>query len=111
MFRICLLIACLLGASVPSTAQSQRAPSRPVPLDKGIGWHRDPTTSELHVVLRGEKTSPPSGASADPHALRVRTQMVAVTCTVSRPDGTAVPGLRREDFRVRDDGVERPISY
>jgi len=43
--------------------------------------------------------------------LRVQTQMVAVTCAVSTSDGTAVRGLRREDFRIFDDGVERPISY
>jgi VWFA-related protein len=37
--------------------------------------------------------------------------MVPVTCIVSTAEGAAVPGLRREDFRVFEDGNERPISY
>jgi VWFA-related protein len=43
--------------------------------------------------------------------MRVRTQMVAVTCIVATADGTAVRGLGRDDFRVLDDGANRPISY
>jgi len=43
--------------------------------------------------------------------MQVRTQMVPVTCIVSTADGTALPGLRREDFRIFEDAVEQPISY
>jgi Ca-activated chloride channel family protein len=37
--------------------------------------------------------------------------MVPVTCIVSAADGAAVPGLRRSDFRVFEDGIERPVAY
>jgi len=110
IFHICLLIGCLLGTAVPSLAQWQKASNHPIQLDKEIVWQRDPG-GELHVLTRGEKGSATVSAPTAPHALRVRTQMVAVTCTVSTPDGTAVPGLRREDFRILDDGAERPIAY
>jgi Ca-activated chloride channel family protein len=43
--------------------------------------------------------------------MQVRTQMVPVTCVVSTADGTALPGLRREDFHIFEDGIEQPISY
>jgi Ca-activated chloride channel homolog len=110
-FRGLALICCVLGATICSRGQSHRSPTHPIQLDKGIVWQRDPTTGELRVVTHGDSAAAPSGAEANPHALRVRTQMVRVTCTVSTNDGAAVPGLRREDFRVSDDGVERPIAY
>jgi len=37
--------------------------------------------------------------------------MVPVTCVVSTTDGTAVPGLRREDFRIYEDGLAQKIAY
>jgi Ca-activated chloride channel family protein len=43
--------------------------------------------------------------------MQVLTQMVPVTCVVSMADGSALPGLRREDFRVFEDGVAQPIAY
>jgi Ca-activated chloride channel homolog len=43
--------------------------------------------------------------------MQVLTQMVPVTCVVSAADGSAVPGLRREDFRIYEDGVAQPIAY
>ncbi len=54
-----------------------------------------------------------NGAAAPPgpHAMQVVTQMVPVTCVVSTADGSAVPGLRREDFRIFDDDAEQPIAY
>jgi len=75
-------------------------------------WRRDPATGELHVVAADAGASAPgNGASASPHAMQVVTQMVPVTCIVSTADGAALPGLRREDFRIFDDGAQRPISY
>ncbi len=43
--------------------------------------------------------------------MQVVTQMVPVTCIVSAADGSALPGLAREDFRIFEDGVLRPIAY
>jgi Ca-activated chloride channel family protein len=43
--------------------------------------------------------------------MQVLTQMVPVTCVVSAADGSAVPGLHREDFRIFEDGVAQPIAY
>ena len=105
---VCLLASSLL---LPLCAAQKQNPQRhPRQLDKGIVWQRDPTSGELRVVTRGDSAAA-NGADANPHTLRVRTQMVRVTCTVSASDGSAVPGLRRENFRVVDDGIERPIAY
>jgi Ca-activated chloride channel family protein len=72
-----------------------------------VAWHRDPATGELRPAARAGTAIAPAGSQP----IRVVTQMVPVTCIVSATDGAAVPGLRREDFRVFDDGSERPISY
>jgi Ca-activated chloride channel family protein len=69
-------------------------------------------TGELRTTAApnpGDETS--GGLRSGPDVLAVRTEMVPVTCTVSTEDGTPVPGLQRTDFRVFEDGIERPISY
>jgi len=105
---VCLALACAAG--LPSqTKKSSKLPRR---LDQGIRWRRDPATGELQTSSEGDaEGAAATGANAGPSPMRVRTQVVAVTCIVSTADGAAVPGLRREDFRIFDDGVERPISY
>jgi Ca-activated chloride channel family protein len=101
-------------ASAP-TAFSQRQekhPKQPEQLDKGIVWHRDRATGELSIVAADGSAHPDGKDRAlARHAIEVRTQAVPVTCVVSTIDGTAVQGLRREDFRVYEDGLAQKISY
>jgi Ca-activated chloride channel homolog len=92
--------------------QKNQLPKHPRQLDRGIIWHRDPSTGELRVVSvsgpsNAANTEKPS-ASQPLHAI---TQMVPVTCVVSTADGSPLPGLRREDFRIFADGVAQPIAY
>jgi Ca-activated chloride channel family protein len=93
-------------------AQRKKPERFPRQLDKGITWHRDPATGELRAVTADSTASEQEHkAPAGSHVLQVETQMVPVTCIVSAAEGAAVPGLLREDFRVFEDGIERPISY
>ena len=103
-------------AALPAPKQHRNphvAPEKyPQQLDKGVVWQRDPATGELHVSRASE--TPSAGAASAARgkaALHSLTQMVPVTCIVSAADGSAVPGLRREDFRIYDDGVSQPIAY
>lgn len=96
----------------PGYAQSHHKPSTRLPrrIDQGIVWQRDASTGELRAGAAGD----PSGESNAPpglHPMRALTQMVPVTCVVSTADGAAVPGLRREDFRIFEDGAEQAIAY
>lgn len=43
--------------------------------------------------------------------LRIDTDMVLVDVTVTDAKGLPVRGLRREDFKLYEDGIERPISF
>jgi Ca-activated chloride channel family protein len=42
---------------------------------------------------------------------RATTDLVTVGVTVSGRNGQGVPGLSRDDFEVREDGVVQPLSY
>jgi VWFA-related protein len=101
----------LYSASFPQ-AQRKKTTKLPVELDRGLRWHRDPATSEIHAFTAADSTAEVGAAgSTDAHAMLVRTQMVPVTCIVSTADGGALPGLRREEFHIFTDGAEQPISY
>lgn len=100
------------GAAAGAQTRQNRPEKLPRQLDKGIGWQRDPATGELRAGS-ADTTASKQGdnAAAGPQVFHVVTQMVPVTCIVSTADGAAVPGLRREDFRVFEDGIERPVAY
>jgi Ca-activated chloride channel family protein len=113
-FVFLLLLAALYSpVSANARHARQRKPEKlPRQLDKGITWHRDAASGELRVVTEDTATgSYGDKAQPDEHVFQVVTQMVPVTCIVSAVDGAAVPGLRRSDFRVFEDGIERPVAY
>lgn len=103
------------GVSVQ--AQQKTKLPRPRRLDEDVTWKRDPATGELTAIPAvGAKGSSTKGTGdartdADAHAISVVTQIVPVTCSVIGADGVAVRGLRLEDFRVFDEGVQQPLTY
>ena len=53
-----------------------------------------------------------SAAAQDPdEVVRIDTDLVSFEVTVIDKYGKLVPNLRREDFRLFEDGVERPIEF
>jgi len=107
-----VLVALLPLCSAPQSTKKQEL-SKPRELDSGIVWQRDRSTGELNAIYRG-KAGEASASGADtvsPAAIRSSTHMVSVTCSVTTADGTIVPGLGREAFRVFDDSVEQKIAY
>jgi Ca-activated chloride channel family protein len=106
-------VAALAGPH-PQDKHTEKVPKLPAPrqLDKGVVWTRDPVTGELRATpANASAIKSPDGAPPESHAMQVLTQMVPVTCIVSAADGSAVPGLRREDFRIFEDNVAQPIAY
>ncbi len=104
--------------AVPLQAQQKTKVPRPRRLDEGVTWKRDPATGELTAIPAGGAAkgsgangSGDAGKAADTHAISVVTQIVPVTCSVIGADGVAVRGLRIEDFRVFDEGVQQPLTF
>jgi Ca-activated chloride channel family protein len=111
---LAILFTAAFGVAAPKQGAKTRARSAKFPqqLDKDIVWQRDPATGELRISSTLDGSNPAASAASPGHAaLHSLTQMVPVTCIVSAADGEAVPGLRREDFRIYDDGVAQRIAY
>jgi Ca-activated chloride channel homolog len=86
---------------------------RPRQLDKGIRFERGAASGELRVLLPGATASASLGAAAPASAaaLHATTEVVALTCVVSTPQGDPVPGLRRDDFLLYSDDLPQTIAY
>ena len=56
------------------------------------------------------QTPPPSPQEPDYEVLRTSTNMVAVPVIVKTHQGAYVPNLRRENFRIYEDGMEQEVS-
>jgi Ca-activated chloride channel homolog len=114
VFFCSILILLVSGAAHISgtlCAQQPSKNSKPKQLDRGLVWKRNPATGELRAVSDAHPAAGGGAVAGGGAALRAVTQMVPVTCIVAAADGSAVPGLRREDFRVYEDGVAQPIAY
>ena len=111
------LAAVAAGLALPphwAAAQNKPTPglARPLRLDEGISWKRDPATGELFLVHSNAGREPGgSAAAATSHSIAVVTQVVPVTCSAVGPDGVAIQNLQQKDFRIFDDGTEQPIVY
>src|ERR1700728_1860390 len=106
------LAAAAGGRAQNKPPQKAQKPPRPRQLDKAVVWTRDPATGELRATpATAAGVEPSSDAPPGSHPMQVLTQMVPATCIVSTADGSAVPGLRKQDFRIFEDGVEQPIAY
>ena len=103
-FLATLLVAQLL----PAHARPQAKPKLPRPrrLDHGIQLRRDPATGEL----RGAR-APVAGAVPSAEIIRAWVNLVEVGCAVHLPDGTPLRELRREEFRLFENGVEQRIAH
>jgi Ca-activated chloride channel homolog len=66
----------------------------------------------LATLAIGLQTLSPRALGQEPEdeVLRVSTNLVTVPVTVKTRQGAYVPNLRREDFRIYEDGVEQEIS-
>ncbi len=62
---------------------------------------RSPSPAQEH------KHSPPQDAAS----LKLSTDLVSLSVTVTDQKGQPITGLRREDFKVYEDGVEQPLSF
>jgi Ca-activated chloride channel family protein len=52
-----------------------------------------------------------TGAQDRPPAFRAAVRVVNVPCTVRDRQGNYVANLTKEDFTIREDGVEQEVSY
>jgi Ca-activated chloride channel family protein len=90
----------------PSTGVSPAArPSRPPVLG---GANRDPNEQKPNASPQKD-AGPEDVGEGD--VVRVETTLVSIPVSVMDRDGKYIPNLRKEDFRVWEDGVEQQVAY
>src|SRR4029077_8597554 len=112
-----ILLVSVAALSIPFALQSQTQKKgkllQPRQLDKGVTWRRDPSTGELTFVpTAGDPDEDGKAAEPRPGVIgRAMVRLVLEACSVVNSDGSGIKGLKLEDFRVYDDGVERPLMF
>ncbi|HVF23078.1 MAG TPA: VWA domain-containing protein [Pyrinomonadaceae bacterium] len=101
-----MLLACLL-VPLLSNAQSGRNKGTPIKTEKSTDKSKD-TPAQPDV---NESKINPDGETVEGDVIRTDTSLVTVPVTVMDRSGRYVPLLRREQFRILENGVEQKIAY
>jgi VWFA-related protein len=107
-----LIILGAAGDSKPRQDHPRQKLAKPRQLDKSIQWRRNPKTGELELVQLAAPAPDEDAAPVPPAPRVIRgpvTLLVPITCSVFASDGTPLRDLQPKNFRVYDDGVERPL--
>lgn len=109
VFRVVTLIL-LLATSAQLWAQSGRNKERPVPRGSNSSTPSPaPATEDSNDVVPGSGSTGEETVEGD--VVRVDTSLVTVPVSVMDRSGKFIPNLRRQDFRIFDNGVEQKIAY
>jgi Ca-activated chloride channel homolog len=106
-FLFTFLAPALLFAQVRPRVVGQNTPatSAPTPLPKSQPAQTRPSDPQKKTQ-RGETAE----EVGDDEVVRVDSSLVTVPVTVLDRDGRYVPGLRKEDFRIFEDGTEQEVA-
>jgi Ca-activated chloride channel homolog len=88
----------------------------------GALWAQTPTQPRTAPVLRSggtysnnqkesEKSRNGSNEIDEGSVVRVRTSLISVPAVVMDHNGRYIPNLKKEDFRIFEDGVEQSVAY
>ena len=101
-----LLVLFLTVSFMPLYAQSGRKTTAPKP-DNG----QSSKPAETSDSITNERIASPDGETIEGDVIRFDTALVTVPVTVQDRYGRYVPLLRRENFRILENGVEQKITY
>lgn len=139
MKKLSILLLCILGLSVFAAAQSGRR-AKPTPTPEAAaapdaGDYSESTPNQMPAIYlppskRAKKkeskdksntpppteTAPESATTApadgdEDEVVKIGTSLVTIPVSVYERSGVYVSGLRRNDFKIFEDGVEQEIAY
>jgi VWFA-related protein len=89
-------------------SESKPRPPRVRPAERfpGIG---DNTRTTTQPVTENPPTK--TGTAGDEEVLKVETNLITIPVSVFDRNGLYIPGLRQNDFKIFEDGVEQTIAY
>ena len=137
MKRITLLVLlCSFAAALAQTSLAQTRPRRvgqtPTPQQQQPSSPSREQSDDVSQTARPSRPPVLGGANRDPNEqkpattqqkdagpeevgegdiVRVETTLVSIPVSVMDRDGKYIPNLRKEDFRVWEDGVEQQVAY
>jgi len=84
---------------------------RPPVLNGSAGKVNNPATGGGETQNSGQTGATQAGSVDDDEVIRIETNLVTFPVTVLDRDGRFIPGLRRSDFQIFEDGAEQKIEY
>src|SRR5258705_5774135 len=110
-FFVLFLLCVVSLITVNLQAQSGRkGPTQPAP-NPGVKTDSPSSTTTDSTEGITESRTIPGGETVEGDVIRVDTSLVTVPVTVMDRYGRYVPQLRRENFRIFEDGVEQKLAY
>ena len=114
-----VLLALLALSSVVLNAQTRQ---RRVLQDPAVGAPSSARTTAPPVLGGANRTGQSAGQTSEGtpigpeevdagDVIRVNTTLVTLPVSVTDRDGRYIPNLRKEDFRLWEDGVEQPVAF
>ena len=97
-----------VSASRDDVAITEDPPERPA---RPPHWAGTPPTAVPSAPSVAAGVDPGPEEVAEGEVVRVNTSLVTVPVSVLDRQGRFIPDLKREDFRVFENGVEQPIAY
>ena len=102
-------------ADTPGQSPDTSKPKQEVPAEAGGPGE---SSSPYAIPKRGEATTPPPPPPATPrkiegipdYSLKVNVPLVNVDVLVTTKNGQFVPGLKRDNFRILEDGVPQTVT-
>src|SRR5690242_7619839 len=98
MYRASSVAVILLAGILSAYAQSGR-----------ITGYSESGTTRLSSDTKTQSTAPPSKNDSD--VVRVPTDLVTIPVRITTPGGKAVPNVRRNEFKIFENGIEQEIAY
>ena len=95
----------------PATfSESTPQKKRPVQVWPALRGDNTPK-SQTTPTVTGSKTTVPAATDGDDDVQRVETNLITIPVSVFDRHGLYIPNLRKEDFKIFEDGKEQQIEY
>lgn len=114
---VLLLVLLVCAGGLTAQTRARRVGSGSQPASPQPTTARPPVLSGATPSNNGARNTAPSGANSGPEEVdqndivRVNTTLVTIPVSVMDREGRYAPNLRKEDFRLWEDGVEQQIAF
>jgi len=92
------------------TGYSESAPNAPRPISPGFRNNKKPK-KELKAPQPTATPKPGDAVSSDEELVKVETNLITIPVSVYDRNGSYIPSLNKQDFKIFEDGKEQEIAY